>query len=86
MITLKTDEEIELIAHACEIVADVLGRIEEHVRPGVSTAELDAWAEDHIRGFESAYPAFKGLYGFRPRCVRASTTRSCTGYRRLGAS
>ena len=64
MITLKTEEEIELIAHACEIVADVLGRIEEHVRPGVSTAELDAWAEDHIRGFESASPAFKGLYGF----------------------
>ncbi len=64
MITLKTDEEIELIARACEIVADVLERIEEHVRPGVSTAELDAWAEDHIRGFESAHPAFKGLYGF----------------------
>ncbi len=64
VITLKTDEEIELIAHACEIVADVLERIEEQVRPGVSTAALDAWAEDRIRSFQRAYPAFKGLYGF----------------------
>ena len=64
MITLKTEREIELIAHACEIVADVLGRIEEHVRPGVSTAQLDAWAEERIRSFDGALPAFKGLYGF----------------------
>jgi methionyl aminopeptidase len=64
VITLKTDEEIEIIAHACEIVADVLDRIGEHVRPGVSTAELDAWAEDRIRSFNGAVPAFKGLYGF----------------------
>lgn len=64
MITLKTDREIELIARACEIVADVLDRIEEKVRPGVSTAELDAWAEERIRSFNGALPAFKGLYGF----------------------
>lgn len=64
MITLKTEREIELIAHACEIVADVLDRIEEHVRPGVSTAQLDAWAEERIRSFDGALPAFKGLYGF----------------------
>jgi methionyl aminopeptidase len=64
VITLKTDEEIELIAHACEIVADVLERVEEHIRPGISTAALDAWAEEHILSFEGAYPAFKGLYGF----------------------
>lgn len=64
MITLKTDREIELIAHACEIVADVLDRVEEKVRPGVSTADLDAWAEEWIRSFDGALPAFKGLYGF----------------------
>lgn len=64
MITLKTDEEIELISHACEIVVDVLDRVGELVRPGVSTAELDEWAENHIRSFDSAVPAFKGLYGF----------------------
>ncbi len=64
MITLKTEAEIQRIARACEIVADVLDRIGELIRPGVSTAELDAWAEEFIRSFEGARPAFKGLYGF----------------------
>lgn len=64
VITLKTDEEIEIIGRACEIVADVLDRIAELVRPGVSTAELDEWAEARIRGYDGAAPSFKGLYGF----------------------
>jgi methionyl aminopeptidase len=64
VITLKTDEEIELISHACEIVADVLDQIADMVRPGVNTAELDSWAEERICSYEGATPAFKGLYGF----------------------
>ncbi len=64
MITLKTDEEIELISRACEIVADVLDQIGDMVRPGVTTAELDSWAEERICSYEGATPAFKGLYGF----------------------
>ncbi len=64
MITLKTDEEIEVIAHACEIVADVLDQMAELVRPGVTTAELDSWAEERIYSYDGATPAFKGLYGF----------------------
>ena len=64
MITLKTDREIELIARACELVAEVLDRIPEQVRPGVSTGQLDEWAEDLIRSHDGATPSFKGLYGF----------------------
>lgn len=64
LITLKTDAEIERIAHACEIVGDVLEQLEDRIQPGVATAELDRWAEDHIRSYEGATPAFKGLYGF----------------------
>jgi methionyl aminopeptidase len=64
VITLKTDEEIELISRACEIVADVLDQIGDMVRPGVTTAELDSWAEERICSYEGATPAFKGLYGF----------------------
>lgn len=64
MITLKTTDEIELIARACEIVADVLDQISALVRPGVTTAELDEWAEGRIRSYDGARPAFKGLYGF----------------------
>ncbi len=64
MITLKTDEEIELIAHASAIVADVLDQLDEQVQPGVSTGALDEWAELLIRSYDGATPAFKGLYGF----------------------
>ncbi len=64
MITLKTDEEIEVIAHACEIVADVLDQMAGLVSPGVTTAELDSWAEERIYSYDGATPAFKGLYGF----------------------
>ncbi len=42
----------------------MLDQIGEQIRPGVSTAELDMWAEDRIRAHEDATPAFKGLYGF----------------------
>ncbi len=64
LITLKTDNEIELIVRACEIVAEVLDQVEGQIRPGVTTAELDEWAEELIRGHVGARPAFKGLYGF----------------------
>jgi methionyl aminopeptidase len=64
VITLKTEEEIQRISRACEIVADVLDRIGDLIRSGVTTADLDAWAEEYIRSFEGARPAFKGLYGF----------------------
>jgi methionyl aminopeptidase len=41
------------------------------VQPGVTTGELDAFAEDFIQSYKGAVPAFKGLYGF-PGSVCAS--------------
>src|SRR5204862_4552862 len=38
--------------------------LQKSVRPGMSTADLDAIAEKFIRSHEGATPAFKGLYGF----------------------
>lgn len=64
MITLKTPPEIERMRRACRLVADVLRFLEERIEPGVSTAELDRWAEAFIRRHPGAEPAFKGLYGF----------------------
>jgi methionyl aminopeptidase len=48
---------------ANEIIGSLLCDIKEKVKPGVSTLELDRWAEAYIleRGGK---PAFKGLYGF----------------------
>ena len=64
MIELKTAEEVEAIARAGAIIAELYEIIPEEVRPGRSTADLDRFAEDFIRSHEGAEPAFKGLYGF----------------------
>ncbi|MFB6240416.1 MAG: type I methionyl aminopeptidase [Gemmatimonadota bacterium] len=64
MIQLKSSREIESMARAGAIVAEVLAMAEEKAVPGVSTAELDEVAEGLIRDHEGAEPAFKGLYGF----------------------
>ncbi|UCG75492.1 MAG: type I methionyl aminopeptidase [Gemmatimonadota bacterium] len=64
MINLKSPAEIEAIGQAGFIVAGVLELVAERCGPGVSTAELDRIAEQHIREVPGAAPAFKGLYGF----------------------
>ena len=48
---------------AGRVVAEVLGLVEEELRPGVSTAHLDRIAEEHIRR-AGGTPSFKGYYGF----------------------
>jgi len=63
MIILKSLQEIEKIRKASLIVADVLDRIRELVRPGVSTLALDEFAERSIRTAR-AIPAFKGYRGY----------------------
>lgn len=63
MISLKTDKEIEIIKANGRIVAKTLELIEEKIKPGVKTRELDRLAEDFIRK-QDAYPAFKGYRGF----------------------
>jgi methionyl aminopeptidase len=64
MITLKSSREIEIMARAGRIVAGTLALMREIVRPGMTTEDLDAAAEEFIRGHEGAVPSFKGLYGF----------------------
>ena len=64
MIQLKSAREIELMAEGGRILAATVQRVRDAVRPGVSTLELDAVAEEYIRSHPGATPAFKGLYGF----------------------
>jgi methionyl aminopeptidase len=64
VITLKSQREIDIMARGGRILAATLDHLREHVRPGVSTKELDAVAEKFIRSHPGATPAFKGLYGF----------------------
>ena len=48
MITIKSKREIELMRTAGRVVAEVLQIIEEAIRPGITTAELDKIANRHI--------------------------------------
>lgn len=64
MIRLKSEAEIEGIAAAGAIVAEVLDLAAELAVPGVTTGTLDERAEELIRSHPGAAPAFKGLYGF----------------------
>jgi len=61
MVRIKSKREIGLIRESSRIVADVLKLVSSHIRPGVTTIELDLIAEEYIRSL-GAIPAFKG-YG-----------------------
>jgi len=63
MIPIKTPEKIDAMRAAGRISAKVLRKTGELVRPGISTLELDRFAENLIR-LEGARPAFKGYGGF----------------------
>jgi methionyl aminopeptidase len=63
MIVKKSAAEIELMAQAGRIVAGTLAQLEDAVRPGISTAELDAVAEEFILS-QGGVPTFKGYRGY----------------------
>ncbi|HXQ24306.1 MAG TPA: type I methionyl aminopeptidase [Candidatus Acidoferrales bacterium] len=74
MITLKTPQDIDTMRAANLIVAEVLAELRRHVRPGVTTGDLDRIAErmTYERG---AVPAFKG-YEVAGRVFPASVCTS----------
>jgi methionyl aminopeptidase len=63
MIIRKASAEIERMARAGEVVADTLALIGEHARPGVTTQDLDQFADEHIRS-RGGTPTFKGYRGY----------------------
>lgn len=70
MITLKTDEQIEKMYVANQIVKHTLELVEKNIKPGISTKFLDEIAEDYIRS-QNAIPNFKNYEGY-PASICAS--------------
>jgi methionyl aminopeptidase len=60
---IKTDEEVELLRESSLLVGKTLAAVAERVKPGVTTLQLDAVAEEFIRD-HGAEPGFKGYGGF----------------------
>jgi len=69
-VEVKSAREIETMRQASRIVATVLREIMELAAPGMSTGDLDAYAEKRIRAM-GATPSFKGYHGF-PASICAS--------------
>lgn len=67
MIYLKSERELKLMRKAGAIVAQILDEMTKMAAPGMSTGELDRYAEGRIKDL-GATPAFKGYHGF-PACV-----------------
>ena len=63
MIQYKTPGELEIMDEANRIVHRVLEGLEQRIAPGVTTRELDRWAEETIRAAGGA-PAFLNYRGF----------------------
>ena len=63
MIFVKTGEEIDLLRESNRLVGMTLGEMAKHIRPGISTLELDRIAEEFIRD-HGAEPGFLGYGGF----------------------
>jgi methionyl aminopeptidase len=63
MIAIRSRQELDLIRRSGEILVECFAKLEERLRAGVETRELDRVAEEFIR-MRGAAPAFKGYQGF----------------------
>lgn len=70
MISIKTPQEIEIMAQAGKILAEIIRELKSKVEPGITTKELDNLTEKLISN-AGAKPAFKGYQGF-PAALCAS--------------
>ena len=63
MISLKSERELNQMRKAGAIVAQILGEMVQIAKPGISTGEIDRFAESRCKELK-AIPAFKGYHGF----------------------
>jgi methionyl aminopeptidase len=63
VIVLKSPEEIEKMAKACRIVAEVLESLKNMIKTGITTKDLESFADERIRAL-GGVPAFKGYRGY----------------------
>ena len=63
MIIIKSDSEIDLMRESGKVTGFILKELENIIRPGLSTADIDRFVEKTIRG-AGMIPSFKGYGGF----------------------
>lgn len=67
MIIYKNNGEVELIRQSCTLVNDTIAEIAKLIKPGISTLELNDFADQYVRD-HGAIPSFKNYHGFPYAC------------------
>ena len=78
-ITIKSPQDIEKMRVAGRLAAEVLQVVAPHVKPGVTTAELDRICHDHIVNVQQAIPANVGYKGFPATVCTSVNNVICHG-------
>lgn len=78
-ITIKTADEIEKMRVAGRLAADVLQMIEPHVKPGITTDELDQICHEYIVNEQQAIPAPLNYKGFPKSICTSVNHQVCHG-------
>ncbi|AHK15371.1 MAG: type I methionyl aminopeptidase [Alcanivorax sp.] len=73
-VTINTADDIAKMRVAGRLAAEVLEMIEPHVKPGVSTGELDRICHDYIINVQQAIPAPLNYHGF-PKSICTSVNQ-----------
>lgn len=63
MIIIKSAQEIEMMRESGKVTGKVLRELEDFIKPGISTMDIDKFVDDTIRA-HGMIPSFKGMYGF----------------------
>ena len=81
MIIIKTEEEIQKMKKAGEILADVHREIAKIIRPGISTMDIDRFVEDYLAE-RGATAAQKGYHGYKYATCASVNDEICHGFPR----
>lgn len=81
MISLKTKREIQLMEDAGRLLADCHKEIEQRIKPGVSTKEIDRFVETYLKK-HGATPEQKGYMGYRYATCASINDEICHGFPR----
>lgn len=63
MIICKSPSELHILERCNRVVRKILGELEEMIKPGITTKDIDLFAEERSKA-EGGIPAFKGYRGF----------------------
>lgn len=81
MIILKSQQEIEYMKKAGELLANVHKELAMLIKPGITTMELDEFVEDYLKR-HNAFPEQRGYHGYPYATCASVNDEICHGFPR----